>query len=78
MSAKIFGTFFNPNSKSNSFSEHFNTKSHNLVVNFFNPYHRHTHLPIKPNKPTTPTKQNIFSHKHTSQGHGSILTVQTD
>ena len=36
MSAKIFGTFFNPNSKSNSFSKQFNKKSHNLVVNFFN------------------------------------------
>ena len=49
--------FFNPNSKSNSFSEHFNTKSHNLVVNFFiltidTPTYlsNQTNLPRPPNK----------------------------
>ena len=57
MSAKIFGTFFNPNSKSNSFSKQFNKKSHNLVVNFFiltidTPTHlsNQTNLPRPPNK----------------------------
>ena len=54
----FFGIFFQPqNSKSNSFSEHFNTKSHNLVVNFFiltidTPTYlsNQTNLPRPPNK----------------------------
>ena len=49
--------FFNPNSKSNSFSKQFNKKSHNLVVNFFiltidTPTYlsNQTNLPRLPNK----------------------------
>jgi hypothetical protein len=52
-----FRNFFNPNSKSNSFSKQFNKKSHNLVVNFFiltidTPTYlsNQTNLPRPPNK----------------------------
>ncbi len=71
--------FFQPKTpKSNSFSEHFFTKSHNLAVNFFNlSIDTPTYQSNQTNLPR-PLKQNIFSFKHTSQGHGSIDTVQTD